>query len=87
MTAKNWAAVMVIGVALYFTGVLNRATQNKPTQAPSNTQIYLPNSNQATDILTAPNPYAGSTFNYNKQQVTCTTGVDAYNQIVTTCEQ
>jgi len=87
MTAKNWAAVMVIGVALYFTGVLNRATQNKPTQAPSNTQIYLPNSNQATDVLTAPNPYAGSTFNYNKQQVTCTTGVDAYNQIVTTCEQ
>ncbi len=87
MTAKNWAAVMVIGVALYFTGVLNRATQNKPTQAPSNTQIYLPNSNQATDVLTAPNPYAGSTFNYNKQQVTCTTGVDAFNQIVTTCEQ
>jgi len=87
MTAKNWAAVMVIGIALYFTGVLNRATQNKPTQAPSNTQIYLPNSNQATDILTAPNPYAASTFNYNKQQVTCTTGVDAFNQIVTTCEQ
>jgi len=87
MTAKNWAAVMVIGIALYFTGVLNRATQNKPTQAPSNTQIYLPNSNQATDVLTAPNPYAASTFNYNKQQVTCTTGVDAFNQIVTTCEQ
>lgn len=87
MTAKNWGAVLVIGVALYFTGVLNRATQNKPAQAPSNTQIYLPSSNQATDILTAPNPYAGSTFNYNKQQVTCTTGVNAYNEIVTTCEQ